>query len=255
VNEVPLEHGRELAKGAVRELDGRVKQLVLDHAFGRLVDEAVRTNALTEAGEKKLLAIGEAMGITLDRLESDSGLANLKAKVTIGRVNDGRLPVIDDPKILLRKGEVAHIAIDAELMKHITLREYQGGHSGFSFRVMKGVRYYIGGSKGESVVVGEDIQRVDGGVLTITSERVVFAGQRRSLEIPYGKLIGMDVWENGIRFNSSARTNVAMFTLFSGDMVAAIVNAAMQNMGEDGDKRVQTSTPRIASMGSSNPQH
>jgi hypothetical protein len=115
-------------------------------------------------------------------------------------------------------------------MKEVAVREYQGGYSGFSFPIGKtGVRYRVGGSRGHSVQVGTQLQVADTGLLSITSKRAVYAGTRKTIEMPYAKLINLTVYSDGIQFHLSNRVNAPLFTMPNGsDIVAAIVNAAVQ---------------------------
>lgn len=69
---------------------------------------------------------------------------------------------------------------------------YQGGYSGFSFRLAKGVRYHVGGTRG-TYVRGPEVQTtIDTGDAAITSERVVFQGSKQTREWSFSKLIGVE---------------------------------------------------------------
>ena len=69
------------------------------------------------------------------------------------------------------------------------------------------------------------------GFLTITSHRGVFTGVRRSIEMPYSKLLSVNVFQDGVQFHLSNRKNPPLFRLESGvpDSVAAAVTAACQH--------------------------
>ena len=67
---------------------------------------------------------------------------------------------------------------------------YQGGYSGFSFRVAKGVRYHVGGTRGHYVPGQEAPTVIDTGTATITDQRVVFQGAKQSREWAFTKLLG-----------------------------------------------------------------
>jgi hypothetical protein len=67
---------------------------------------------------------------------------------------------------------------------------YQGGYSGFSFRVAKGVRYHVGGTRGHYVQGQEAPTVIDTGTATVTDQRVVFQGAKQSREWAFPKLLG-----------------------------------------------------------------
>jgi hypothetical protein len=69
---------------------------------------------------------------------------------------------------------------------------YQGGYSGVSFRVAKGVRLHTGGTRGTFVQGEETPTPIDQGTVTITNQRVVFQGTKQAREWPYNKLISED---------------------------------------------------------------
>lgn len=94
--------------------------------------------------------------------------------------------------ILLKKGERVFVVIEGvSLVEPRQGRgQYSGGYSGFSFRIVKGVRYHVGGSRGQYTPGEEKPALIDTGTATITSQRVVFQGPKQSREWTYSKLIG-----------------------------------------------------------------
>src|SRR5437588_1801656 len=68
--------------------------------------------------------------------------------------------------------------------------QWQGGYSGFSFRVAKGVRYHVGGTRGHYVQGQEAPTVIDTGTATITDQRLVFQGAKQSREWAFSKLLG-----------------------------------------------------------------
>ena len=68
---------------------------------------------------------------------------------------------------------------------------YQGGYQGFSFKVTKGIRYHVGGSRGTFVQGDERPTPIDDGTITITTQRVIFQGMKQAREWAFAKLLGM----------------------------------------------------------------
>ena len=58
-----------------------------------------------------------------------------------------------------------------------TRTHYQGGYSGVSVKVAKGVYYRTGGFKGHPVKTSEMILK-DGGILGITNKHIYFSGTK-----------------------------------------------------------------------------
>ncbi|MBI4282408.1 MAG: hypothetical protein HY672_02845 [Chloroflexi bacterium] len=225
---VPIEEGRNALNALSRggQLDEQDKRSLISRAFRTFSNDVLDDDILSADEEKRLLDMASLLGIEQERLETD--FRDLLFRLVVARANDGRLPTLPDSKILLKKGEIAHISMQASLMKEVVKTEYHGGYAGVSFRIAKGVRFHTGGFRGKSVVVGTEIRPEDLGVITATSQRVVFTGQRRTVEIPYTKLINLEVFSDGMRFSSSNRKNTVLFKLESGEAMAAVVNAAAQ---------------------------
>ena len=135
--------------------------------------------------------------------------------------NADRLPTLENAPVILKRGEVAHGVFAAQLLKEVAVREYRGGQAGFSFRLLRGMRYHVGGSRGQSVVVGSRIEVVDSGSLVVTSTRAVFVGTKRAIEFPYGKLIEVRAEADVILLAVSSRQASSVMSLGTGAAGAA----------------------------------
>jgi hypothetical protein len=198
-----------------------------DRDFRAHVEQALADDVLTEAEETALFAWADAQGIS--KADWNKRFPDLFDRMLIASVNDGRLPdMTAQATIMLKAGETAHWVVTASLMKEVTLREFRGGSRGFSFPIVKGVRYRTGSFRGKSVVVGTELQVADQGGLWLTSLRAVFTGRRKTLDLPYAKLANLNVYTDGISFNMTNRQAVPLFKVPNGHVVAAIVNATAQ---------------------------
>lgn len=195
-------------------------------AFKEYLDACLEDDHLTEEEEARGLELSEVLGISDSDFKTE--LREYGFRLMIARVNDGRLPIVDSSRIILKKDEVPHAEMYADLLKEVAIREYRGGYGGVSFRVTKGVRFHTGGFRGKPVTVGTRLETEDTGVLTVTSRRAVFTGNRASIEMPYSKLLALNVFNDGIQFHLSNRKKAPLFKLENGQVIAAMVNAAMQ---------------------------
>jgi len=145
-------------------------------------------------------------------------------------VDEGRLPVVEDIHLALRRKEVPHLQLQAELMKDVVDREYRGRNSGVSFRIAKGVRYHTGSSRGHLVTVGSHLEVADRGQLTVTSQRTVFTGFRRTIEIPHSRVVQVVAFVNGVQLHASNRVNPPLFRVARDDaaLLSVIVSGAQQ---------------------------
>ena len=180
-------------------------------------------DVLTEDEEKAFLEFANSLGLqTLDKYPT------ILNRLTIARVNNGRLPVFTEGSghIICRSGEVIHLEANASLLKEVAVREWRG--SGFSFPITKGIRYRT--SRGHMQQVGTAITVADTGILSVTSTRVVFSGKAKIQESLYSKLVNLTVYGDGLGLAVSNRQNVSTYRLANttGEVVAAVINAALQ---------------------------
>jgi hypothetical protein len=116
--------------------------------------------------------------------------AELRQLVERARTYDGSADV-STPLNLKRDERVFYALTGAGLMETRSgPRQWQGGYSGFSFRVTKRIRYHVGGTRGTSVQGDDQTKLIDTGTATITNQRIVFQGQKQAREWTYSKLLG-----------------------------------------------------------------
>jgi hypothetical protein len=201
-------------------------------AFRAFADNALADDFFTIDEEMAFSEVAEALEVDQTAFETD--FRDVLLRMAVARANDGRLSVIEDPQLMTKKKEVVHLETAAALMKEVVLREWRSGSSGVSFGIAKGVRYRVGQTRGRSVVVGTEIQVEDTGVLCVTSQRVAYMGSRKTMEFPYAKLMGIDVFTDGISIRASNRQKTPLFKVEEGmgHVVAATLNAAMQRFNE-----------------------
>jgi hypothetical protein len=169
------------------------------------------------------------LGIDLDAFLRTN--PELGRHAMIAEANGGTLPQVQTPQLIQKKGEVVHLELPATLLKDVTIRQSQGGYSGFSFPIGKtGIRYRVGGYRGQSVEVGTKRVPADTGVLSISSERAVFLGAKKTIELPYAKLASLTLFTDGVQFHQSNRQTAPVFVVASSDVVAAFVHSAAQRL-------------------------
>ena len=195
-------------------------------AYRALLERTLEDDLLSAEEEEELGLVGEV----LDAVTPDGSAfpLDLAGRFMVARINDGRMPIESEPKLIVKPGETVYFELRASLMKEVIHREYRGSSSGVSFKVAPGVRYRTSGSRGRSVVVGTSLEPADDGVLSLTSSRVVFQGDRKTVESRLDRLTSVDVYDNGIRVSVSNRQTPSLYRVGDGTVAAAIVLAAAQ---------------------------
>jgi hypothetical protein len=127
--------------------------------------------------------------------------------------NEGKLPNVKFGLVrgvsnpIIKKGEQVHFSSPVVLKEmQTTSLGYQGGSSGVSLRVMKGVNYRVGSSRGHVKKVQKWVA-TSTGQLMITNKRVFlhpFPGSK-PINIPINKILSYNCFENGVEIYKDGR--------------------------------------------------
>ena len=109
-----------------------------------------------------------------------------------------------------------------------------GGYMGFSVRVMKGVSMRFGGFQGG---VEKQVSPIDEGNFILTNKRIVFVGEKKSVEFPLTHINTIDVLDNGFSLSRKRKTKTEYFVGFG---VVGFELEVSPNIdeGEDFDKDI-----------------
>jgi hypothetical protein len=178
-------------------------------AMRAAVRSVIGDDVISDEEEDHLVRLGDILGISLQDLHTRD--AQLFEEFVIAGINDGRVPALDSPPMVLKPGEVAHGSFGVALMKEVAVRQFRAGTQSVSIPLGGGVRYRVGGIRGRSVVVGTEMVTQDTGVLVVTSARSVFMGQAKTLEFRHDKLVGLEQYTDGLRMSVTNRQAASLF--------------------------------------------
>jgi hypothetical protein len=109
-------------------------------------------------------------------------------------------------------------------------RHYEGGSAGMSVRVMKGVRFNVGSSRGQ--LIGETgLVPVSDGYLIITNNRLAFVGDQKSFATKLEKLIGIQPARYGLQFSEIGKDKpkvVKYHDSQNGDIICEVLNFVLE---------------------------
>jgi hypothetical protein len=215
--------------GAVDSARSLYRSDVFEKKLWETMATAVRSviddDVLTREEEEHLHRLGDILGTPLQEMETRD--RPLFEELAIAGINDGRLPHLDNPSIMLKRDENAYGSFAASLMKEQAVREYRAGTSSVSIPLGGGARYRVGGVRGRSVVVGSELVAQDSGVITVTNQRSVFTGRAKTLEFRHDRMVGLEQFTDGLRVNVSNRQTASLFRMQSPSLAAALIVAAV----------------------------
>jgi hypothetical protein len=188
INTLPISHQQE--------------QDVYYEMLGQAGKNFLKDGYMTSAEQQKVEEYVSTLGLSLINLPASlqgTQIEELGQSYILGDIQAGRHPryVINAP-IILTKGEDAlwcynNVTMYQEKIK----KEMVGSYGGFSFRIMKGVRYRTGGFKGHPVETSY-MENMGQGSLYVTNKNIIFMGQTRSIKVPYSKIIGINPYSDGM---------------------------------------------------------
>lgn len=222
------------------------KELLLTQRANKLLADDI----LTKEEEQQFLELAESLAVNLNQYPA------ILDRIVIANANAGRFPKAASPlHIMPKAGEEVYMESHAALMKEVADRQWQGGSSGFSFRVAKGVRFRTGNTRGHMQQVGTKIIETDTGVLSVTSSRVVFSGRTTTQESPYTKIENLTVFSDGLAVAVRRGSDIVtrLYSAGGGEMIAAIINAAMQPHVAADQPQTSEHAPPAANVGLMSP--
>ena len=162
----------------------------------------LKDGLFSDEEEQRINEFVNVMGISLNNLPAkyqDSDISRIGQASMLKQLQRGVLPQTNIvAPILLGKDEVVLWCYDGVTMWQEKIkREMVGSHSGFSFRIVKGVNYRTGGFKGHPVEHSY-MDNAGTGSLYITNKHIIFHSSERSVKIPYKKIIGLNPYQDGM---------------------------------------------------------
>lgn len=183
---------------------------LLIRAWEKSVDDFLEDGVLDAEEEKRLVEFRDHFGFSQGDLNGNGALTKTAKAGVLRDVLDGKIPqrvsVDGSMPINFQKGETVVWAFpDSRYLEDKTRRQYVGGSQGVSIRVMKGVYYRVGAFKGEAVESTERVH-IDTGLVVVTDKNIYFAGPRKSLRVPYPKIVSFEPFSDGIGIMRDAAT-------------------------------------------------
>jgi len=174
------------------------------------VDQFLEDGILDEIEEKRLIEFMNHFALSQGDLDKTGAYTKVTKAAVLRDVLNGILPkrvsIEGNLPINFQKSEqIVWVFPNSHYLEDKTRRQYVGGYHGVSLRIMKGVYYRVGAFKGHPVDYTERVH-VDTGMVVITNKHIYFAGPRKSIRIPYSKLVSFEPFSNGIGVMRDAAT-------------------------------------------------
>jgi hypothetical protein len=183
--------------------------------------------------------------LALSSPEIRETMVRIGLRQTIEAWERGEAPQRQCSGLVLQKGEICHWEESVGLHVQKNRREYVGGYASVSIPVGRGTRIRVGGFKGFPIdkTVYDDGGR---GILHITNQRVCFAGQLQSVNIPFSKMINLKGFADGFIIQTSNEKKPGIFVVGHPELTAHLVMLAASQQEEEPPTKRRKKVPSPA---------
>lgn len=141
----------------------------------------------------------------------------------LNELREGRLTgkvAGEKPPIVLKQQEELKVVLpNMSLLEPRAIRKSSGLYGGPTIRVTKGVSFRLGGAQGRGES-HEELRNIDKGVLTLTNQRLVFSGEKRTLNIDLAKIISIQPFKDGIAIRREGKEKTQYFSVINPKMIS-----------------------------------
>lgn len=173
--------------------------------WGQAIEKVLDDGVLSSDEESRLVAIAKATGI--DQANAGPMWTRLAKAAVLRDVIEGKVPqrvAVEGHHANLMKAERPVWLFNAvRYYEERTYRSFTGVSHGLSIRIAKGVYYRPSAFRGSPVETTKLVQ-VDNGQVLVTSHHIYFLGTRKSLRVPYRKIVSVEPFKDGIGIQRDA---------------------------------------------------
>jgi len=147
--------------------------------------------------------------LNLQPADVPAAMSAIQRAIYFQNIAAGNIPVLPPQSVQLHchAGENVHLETPVQLKQEKTVTTgYGGGYSGFSFRIAKGVRWNVGGSRGHLLKETQWVT-VSKGILSLTNQRIAFMGDSRSFSAGWEKVMSVEPFTDALRVHFENRTS------------------------------------------------
>jgi hypothetical protein len=178
-----------------------VEQALIE-GWERALNQCLEDSVLSTQEEALLMDFARHFSLSQEQLDKNGAYSRAAMSGCLRDILDGKTPSRFTTKgaipFNLQKGEdLIWIFGNVPYHEEKIRRQYEGASQGVSIRIMKGVYYRAGAFKGRPVETSQ-VEKVDVGLLGVTSKHLYFCGGAKSFRISYGKILSFVPYGDGI---------------------------------------------------------
>lgn len=184
------------------------------YVLNRAASNFLKDGLMSDDEQQKIDEYVNTLSLPVNNLPAryqDSDISKISQVTIIKSVQRGVVPKTNIvAPIILGKNETILWAYNGvSFYQEKITKEWVGRSGGFSFRVMKGVYYRTGTSKGHPVE-HSSMELQGQGALYITNKNLIFYSPTKSAKIPFSKIIGLTPYTDGIEVHKDGANQKRM---------------------------------------------
>lgn len=180
---------------------------IRDQVFLEFVDRYSRSRRITAEEKQSVFEIARRLGFSTSALNDlMKNFRFFELLYALETLPIEQLPASRDSRVLLRNGEIDYFTASGNLLEERVIgRRMVGRSHGISIPTpIRGVRYRVGQSSGQ-MVSERGIVPVSDGQFTVTNKRLVFSGDKKSVNAEFAKILDIEFFTDGLRFSLATR--------------------------------------------------
>src|SRR2546426_284238 len=170
-------------------------------AWESTLDEFLEDGVFSADEESHLATFANNMGLTQADLDRHGKYMKASKAAILREVLEGHLPktakIEGAPFVLKRNEELVWLFNNVSYFEQRSTHTRVGRSSGVSIRIAKGL-YYRPSSFTSHAIERTETVHADTGVLGVTNQGLYFVGPKKSLRIPYAKVVNFTAYNDGI---------------------------------------------------------
>lgn len=172
------------------------------YVLNKAATNFLKDGLISDVEQKKIDDYVSYLALPVNNLPAqyqDSEISKLGQVSILKDIQRGIIPNtgIMAPIVLGKKETVLWTYNGVSLYQEKVTREWVGRSRGMSFRVMRGVYYHTGGSKGHPVE-HSSMELQGTGSLFVTNKNLIFYSASKGLKLPFNKIVGITPYSDGI---------------------------------------------------------
>ena len=174
------------------------------------MDSLLDDHVISETEETLLTEYASSLNFSQHDLDQRGAHTKAVMGAVLRQVTEGEIPKRQQvegnlPFNFQKSEECVWVFDNVALHEERTRTRYEGGSTGVSVRVMKGVYLRQSAFRGHPVQTTE-LTYIDNGLLALTTKHLYFAGGRKSYRTPYAKIVSFQPYRDGIGVQRDAMT-------------------------------------------------